>query len=198
MPDMVKASDNTLILERYCYSDVQGTFGKICGLPFDCFIVEQHWRDNKPFESCVPEGTYHLVPFVSGRWGNTFALVSQENRVFAKKNNVENDGDRWACIIHTANRAGELQGCLAAGRTEFALNGEWAVSNSAETTRKLIDYIRTNNIEFLKITHYKAEGPDEREWTGRAKTGGKAGPLSQGLLRFWSALRAFSALILGR
>lgn len=149
----------TLVLERYCYSERMGTFGRVLDLPFDVFTVEQPWRGNRPFESCVPEGVYQLVPVTSPRWGRTFALVNPANRVFASHADIEQDGDRWACLLHAANRASELAGCIAPGEREGGLGSDWAVIRSGPTLNKLLDYIRQHNIRQLNITSYRAEWP---------------------------------------
>ena len=83
-----------LVLERYCYSERMGVFGRVRGVPFACHTVEQPWRGNAPFVSCIPEGLYQLVPVTSPRFGRTFALVNPELRVFASQADCERDGDR--------------------------------------------------------------------------------------------------------
>lgn len=148
-----------LTLERYCYSATMGAFGRVLDLPFECFTVEQPWRGNKPFESCVPEGVYALVPVTSPRWGRTFALVNEDNRVFAAYGDIERDGDRWACLLHAANLASQLAGCIAPGVREYAFDGEWAVTKSGIQLTKLLEFIRQNNIRELHITSYRAEWP---------------------------------------
>ena len=148
-----------LVLERYCYSERMGTFGRVLDLPFDCYTVEQPWRGNRPFESCVPEGVYRLVPVTSPRWGRTYALVNEQNRVFAAHSDIERDGDRYACLIHAANRASELQGCIAPGEMEGVIGGEWAVLRSGITLTKLLAYIGERNIRQIHITRYAPEYP---------------------------------------
>lgn len=148
-----------LTLERYGYSERMGTFGRVLGLPFDVYTCEQTWRGNRPFESCVPEGIYQLMPVTSPRWGRTYALVNPDIRVFASQADCEQDGDRWACLLHAANTASELQGCIAPGEREGGLGSDWAVMRSGATLTRLLDYIRQNNIRELHITSYRAEWP---------------------------------------
>ncbi len=149
-----------LVLERYCYSGGMGTFGRIRGAPFEAFTVEQPWRGNRPFVSCVPEAVYELVPYSSEKYPHTFALVNPDARVFARMEDRERDDDRYACVIHSANWARQLQGCVAAGDGEGAdRSGEWMVTNSAATVRRLLAYIREREIRYLHVTSYRPQWP---------------------------------------
>lgn len=148
-----------LVLERYCYSERMGTFGRVLDLPFDCYTVEQPWRGNRPFESCVPEGVYRLVPVTSPRWGRTYALVNEQNRVFAAHSDIERDGDRWACLLHAANKAVELAGCIAPGQREWGMDDAWAVTRSGVTLAKLLEHIQQHNIRELHIIGYRPQWP---------------------------------------
>lgn len=148
-----------LVLERYCYSERMGVFGRVRGVPFACHTVEQPWRGNAPFVSCIPEGLYQLAPVTSPRFARTYALVNPELRVFASQADCERDGDRYACLIHAANRASELQGCIAPGESEGVIGGEWAVLRSGITLTKLLAYIGERNIKQIHITRYAPEYP---------------------------------------
>lgn len=117
------------------YTD-QGTFGKLYDSEDKviCYTVEQLWKDNKPFVSCIPEGKYKLVDFKSSKYGETVALVNHDNHVYAHKNGP---GDRYACLLHAANYAPQLQGCIAPGSKLGVVSGHWAVLNSRNTLKSL-------------------------------------------------------------
>lgn len=148
-----------ITLERYCYCPYQGTFGKLMAPEFDLFTVEQPWRGNQPFASCVPEGVYDLVWVDSPHFGETVALENRDLRVFASQDDATEPGDRFACLFHSANLASQLQGCIAPGEYPGVLNGEWAVLNSAVWTRRLLDHIKEDNIRAIHITHFQASYP---------------------------------------
>lgn len=145
-------------LSRFCYSE-QGTFGRIDGLPFECVTVEQPWRGNRPFESCIPEGIYNLVAVDSPRFGPTFALENASVRVFASATAATEPGDRFACLIHGANRADQLQGCIAPGRELGVSAGKWAVLDSQATLKKLLAFVRDNGVSEILVTQYRPEYP---------------------------------------
>ena len=79
-----------------------------------CYTMEQPWRQNRRFVSCVPVGTYDLIPYDSPKYGQTYALENEMLDVFAYQDEA-GDGGRYACLFHPANWAHELQGCIAPG-----------------------------------------------------------------------------------
>ena len=68
-----------------------------------CLSIERIWRDNRPFESCIPNGDYKVVEYTSPRFYNVFQLM----RVL----------DRTYILIHSANYSCELSGCIAPGES---------------------------------------------------------------------------------
>lgn len=146
---------NTLTLFRWCYGLKYGTFGKITGVPFPCYTVEQPWNSNKEGVSCVPEAVYELVPYTSPKHGGTFCLHNPVAHIFAFDGPAPED--RGYCEIHSANRAAELKGCIAAGSDLGTVQNEWAVLDSAGTTAKLLAYIRDQQIKYLDVRQYRPE-----------------------------------------
>lgn len=89
--------------------------------------LELPWRDNKPFVSCIPSGEYVLIPWESEKYGSCYAFVGGEVSLY------EGNGNRFACLIHAANYARQLQGCLALGRSDGVdEDGNPAVWNSRD------------------------------------------------------------------
>lgn len=74
--------------------------------------VERPWYDNEPHISCVPEGTYQLVPHSTARFPDTWALV---NHALGVAHQPTPGVRRSAILIHAANVADELEGCIAPG-----------------------------------------------------------------------------------
>lgn len=145
------------VIERFCTDPVAGTFGRL--LLNDvrhAFSIEQPWRNNEPFRSCVPAGIYDLVPFLSKTKypHETYALVNEELGVYL---NDQCDGvSRYACLLHSANLAAELQGCIGfgSGRSRFgvkAIPADWAVTSSKNTTKIIIDLIRKSRVKQIEI-----------------------------------------------
>lgn len=109
--------ENGLLITRFCKHPVVGTFSEISHTTTDLkmFGVEQMDNGNAPFISCIPEGNYILVTYASPKYGDTFAFHAPHLNVFAWENEREHDKQRYACLIHAANRFDQLQGCLAPG-----------------------------------------------------------------------------------
>lgn len=143
-------------IDRFCSGKEMGTFGRwMTQVERDwiqqCYTVEQPWRVNEqspagiPFHSCIPAGKYELVPFVSDRWGTAWAFVNPELGVVAKKSDMVKDWYRYACLVHTANWAINVEGCVGPGDGLSAgipsrgnANGvQWMVTNSGTTMKKL-------------------------------------------------------------
>lgn len=131
-----------IIIERFCDSDKMGVFGEVLidGV-HQCYTVEQPWNDNIPFESCVPAGDYELVGYDSPKYGRTYALknLALDVGVF------EQDARRYACLIHSANLADELQGCIACGVELGVLHGLWSVGMSRRATKSLLNKIKSGD-----------------------------------------------------
>lgn len=124
-----------------------GTFGKLyVDGSFLCHTVEKQWRNNKASVSCVPVGLYKLSPHVSSRFGKCY-ILSQ------KSLGVTHTGpsQRTHCLIHPANTADELAGCIAPGMNLGVVRGKWAVVQSRVAFNMLMDLLDGQSVS-LEIT----------------------------------------------
>jgi hypothetical protein len=85
------------------------TTGQMTGTPRPYSTVELAWADNAPDKSCVPEGTYDLIPYNSPTHGPTWYLQNSDLGVGGA------GAARSFCELHAANFARQLLGCIAAG-----------------------------------------------------------------------------------
>lgn len=90
-----------------------------------CCFVERPWLNNQPNKSCIPEGTYHLQPHDSPKFGKCYALSAATLGVTAYGPSL-----RTHVLVHKANLVSQLQGCLAPGVGFGVVNNEWAVMSS--------------------------------------------------------------------
>ena len=99
--------------------------------------IEQPWRDNKPFASCIPAGLYALLPWSTEKYPDVWAFYGGEVGLYKSQG-----GARYACLIHVANYASQVSGCLglgmSAGTTKGGKNAVW---NSKTALNKLRDLI---------------------------------------------------------
>lgn len=85
------------------------TQGVMAYLARNFSTVELPWDNNAPDKSCVPEGTYDLVPYNSPTHGPTWYLLNSALGVGGA------GASRSYCELHAANFARQLLGCIAAG-----------------------------------------------------------------------------------
>lgn len=94
------------------YGDL-ATTGKLLVDTATFFSIEQPWRDNLKGHSCVPEGDYVLLPYLSPKHGATWCLHNPALNIYGTVPVPE--GGRDGCEIHSANWAEQLEGCIALG-----------------------------------------------------------------------------------
>lgn len=146
----LRKNTHTATLTRYYSNQEQGTFGELSiGGEFICFTVEQPWNDNIPYKSCVPTGTYKLIPFNSPAHGFTWQFENPELNVFTQQ--TRRKSDRFACEFHVANYADNVQGCIGPGMGRATNEGRKMVTNSAKAMAHLRAEFKRRNIEYLHI-----------------------------------------------
>ena len=94
------------------------TFGILLGLSKPIHTIERPWQDNAQKVSCIPEGTY-VVQWREAHWSR-----------FPRAFQIMEVPGRAGILIHSANLARQLQGCIAPGLNRGVLQGEPAVLNS--------------------------------------------------------------------
>lgn len=120
-------------------STPKGTFGELEAAGVKFATVERPWLDNEPFVSCVPVGSYTLEEHSSSSHPDVWALVNHSLGVYHFDHP---DAIRTAILIHVANVARELAGCIAPGTAFGVPYGEWGVVNSryaVDQLRNIID-----------------------------------------------------------
>ena len=124
---MSRTIDLTLVRVAYL---PQATIGRLLlpGVPFALWTIERPWIPNleapatavyggggTPRVSCVPDGLYRLTPHASERHPGTFQLVNEGNFVYRDTLPAGQSWGRTGILIHAANQADELEGCIAPG-----------------------------------------------------------------------------------
>lgn len=112
-----------LSLVRSTYLD-RCTLGKlhIDGTLFA--TIERARRGDHP---CIPEGKYTLIPHKSPKHGDVYAFVGESCYEYAVPEGSEG---RCLILLHSANLASELLGCVAPGLSPGFIGQEHAVLNS--------------------------------------------------------------------
>jgi hypothetical protein len=113
-----------ITLTRYQSADT-GTFGKLfdANNSFLCYTCERPWYDNLPGKSCIPTGSYSVVPHNSADHPDTWELLNVTNRV--------------AILIHNGNTIRDTEGCILVGNPTGVIDGLPAVLHSVDTLNML-------------------------------------------------------------
>lgn len=127
------------------------------------FTIEKPWipsstggRAGEPFRSCVSAGTYSLSPFVRPNGDKVWMLSNPELDVFKLDSDVPSARKgmgRFLILIHVANRARDVVGCIGPGRTwRTDPDGTVMVTSSRDAMKELhseLDGRRSLEIEII-------------------------------------------------
>ena len=128
-----KRSVGEIVLQRWAYHPT-ATLGLIEFADLEFWSVERPWLDNQPNISCIPVGEYKLRWRESPKFGPTWQL--------------EDVPGRTHILIHSANFAYQLQGCIALG-TDL-MGDTIAVANSRKAMN-LFEEVTEGGEWILKI-----------------------------------------------
>lgn len=146
----------TILLTRFNYGP-DGTFGNLLFPTYEQFpTVEQPWNNNIPFKSCIPDGVYHLEKRASNK------VWESSGQEFREGWEVVGVRDRDLCMLHPANWAYELAGCIAPGLSyeiSKARNGKYlnSVMSSREAFRQVMALLDQHNEWVLDIRPFIME-----------------------------------------
>jgi hypothetical protein len=108
--------------------------------------IERPWKEapeglcGDPNASCIAYGTYRCEPRETEARGKHWIVSNPKLGLYCYPQDIPNGCyGRALVLIHAANWAHELQGCIAPGKARGMLNNEWAVLNS----RAAMNEIRT-------------------------------------------------------
>ena len=158
-----------LDLFRFAYTP-ENTQGKLVIPNWFCWTIERPWVEwdhlgGKPFESCIPDGVYDLLPYTRNKNGERcFAMVNPDLGVYFTREDVPKDAAgeptaRFKTLVHgRANYVEDVLGCAAVGekRTIHRHRHEQMVTNSGATMTELVK--RVGWIEGHTLTIKNAGG----------------------------------------
>lgn len=125
-----------------------GVFGELrCDeLGFSCLTLERPWKDNEPFVSCIPPGTYICRRFDSPEYGDTFIVTDVSGRTLI--------------LFHEGNWIKNSKGCILLGK-EYDLSAREGlmVTSSLATRKKFMAALEGIDEFELTITTYQPEYP---------------------------------------
>jgi len=129
-----------LFLKRQ-YMD-ECTIGEITnGVGRPIYTVERAWAKNVPFISCIPEGVYNVNKHTSPKFGLCFA--------------ISNVPDRQHILIHVANYARQLNGCIAVGLGHGDIDKDGVMD--VVSSKNALDYMLSVLPDKFKLCVYSAD-----------------------------------------
>ena len=135
----IKKEKHDMILEiKRVSSDDEGTLGVLYTEGFASYTLELPWRDNLPFVSCIPAGTYTAALDEVSKIGGEYVIRFNEV------------SGRTGILIHVGNTAGDVyksyesgvSGCIAVGYSQAKLHNQKAVLSSRKAMNELISLTR--------------------------------------------------------
>lgn len=139
-----------MVLERFAFLP-DCTMGRLLFDGQEVFTIERPWLGNKPFESCIPDGHYTLKPFSGTRFKDVWELKHVPGRS--------------AILIHAANWAFQLHGCIAPGvdwkvRQPSQDERSCMVTNSRAALQTVFAHIAKQDVPGIEIRSANAKLPN--------------------------------------
>ena len=134
-----------ITIKRIESDQKHGTVGKLfIDGELVAYTMEQPDNGNKPFESCIPQGEYDLIPWESSRYGSCFIAVNPDLNVYEKEaSEGRPENGRFKCLFfHRGNYARNFQGCCGAGKRLIQNNGPWMVTDTRNTCERINQMVK--------------------------------------------------------
>jgi len=142
---------SNLILIRDSYGDKE-TLGKLIAGSGVFHTIERPWvkgptPGGTSFESCIPDGTYELVPHTRPDGSKVVALVNPALGVWYQKEDRPNTWGRYLVLIHAGNYVEDIVGCIAPGIARTISSNRRMVTSS----RAAMDAIQVQGYSSITI-----------------------------------------------
>lgn len=89
--------------------------------------LERRWLDNRPNESCIPNGEHLCKRTISPKFGETFEVTRVPNRT--------------DILFHRGNLFGNSLGCILVGAGYGKINNQWGITDSGAGFTTLYKYL---------------------------------------------------------
>ena len=130
-----------LIRDRWTNTETEGvlTFGDAT-----LYTIERPWiatdPGGKPFQSCIPAGTYNLRPHIHHD-KEVVALVNAGHGVYYMNADRPNEVGRYKVLIHAGNWVDDVVGCIAPGKTRTMSDRGPMVTSSSDSMKRIMEYL---------------------------------------------------------
>ena len=101
--------------------------------------IEQKWNDNVPYESCIQEGTYRLIPHTRPNGDKCYAIVNEDLGVYLYEEDIPaGESGRFLILIHIGNIVDDCVGCILPGLGIGVIGMKRAVVSSGLAINRLL------------------------------------------------------------
>jgi len=142
-------------LTRFYTPGDMGTFGVWTFPNFELATIEKPWAGNQPMVSCIREGHYVVYRDSRPKQGDCFCLI---NHTLGVSRFPEVGIPRHSILVHIANYASDLEGCIGPGTDVSANGGVWMVTNSRKAINQINAWLGKETEFNLTIKRYQPEG----------------------------------------
>lgn len=121
------------------------------------FTVERPWIPHPtspggmPLKSCIPNGKYRIEKFVRPNNDVVPVLINEALGVYARAEDRANDTERFACLMHAANFAHNVKGCIGPGVGAQFKNNSYSTTYSKKAMARIKHYLN-NGLTHIEIT----------------------------------------------
>jgi hypothetical protein len=139
-------SSRKLLLERFP-SGLKETQGLLTFKGQALCTIEQEWRPTDDhlggtnFNSCVPDGEYTLRPHTRPDGKHVVALENHDLNVYYNQTDVPDSGGRYLILMHIANWAHNVVGCIGPGLSKADSAQGPMVTNSSAAMSSIMNYV---------------------------------------------------------
>lgn len=102
-------------------------------------------------QSCIPDGRYVLRPWESPKFGAVYLFEAPELGVYATEVPAGQRYGRTHCLLHAANEAAELQGCMAPGMRAGIVEGKHWVYESRRALARISELLGRSDFHSVTI-----------------------------------------------
>ena len=137
-----------LLLERQPSGDEE-TQGFLSFRDTVLATIEQEWRPDpkrsggESNNSCVPAGTYRLIPHTRPSGAKVLALINETLGVYYLSDDMPAQGGRFLILLHAGNSSKDVVGCIAPGLGKSGVT----VTSSRLAMEKIMTYVGNDDAE---------------------------------------------------
>lgn len=117
-----------MTLKRIAYTETETAGALIIdGFPF-LVTLEDPWKENQPFVSCIPPGNYQCQRVVSPKFGPTFEVTGVPGRSHI--------------LFHSGNSHLDTQGCILLGKSFERIGAVNAIVGGRKAFPELLERLK--------------------------------------------------------